>query len=251
MLPDRGGFPADAFARLAEIEPGQYWFESRNALIVWAIGRYFPHATSLLEVGCGTGFVLQGVRRAYPSMALTASDAMEGGLEIARRRVPDASFRQEDAQDLDSTDRFDVVCAFDVLEHIVDDERVLRRLHAAAAPGGGLMITVPQHPSLWSRADEFGHHVRRYRRRELVEKIEKAGFELLRVTSFVVVLLPLLAVSRLLERRSTGPLTEREAKPAAAVNKALSALLALERQSIRLGASWPAGGSLLAVARRR
>jgi SAM-dependent methyltransferase len=251
MLSEAGGFPADAFERLAEIEPGQYWFESRNRLIVWALRTYFADARSLLEVGCGTGFVLQGVRGAFPHMALTASDALDGGLAIARERVPDATLFRQDARALDLREQFDVACAFDVLEHIVEDEEALRRLHAAVVPGGGVLITVPQHPWLWSRADDFGHHVRRYTRRELVSRLESSGFEVLRVTSFVTLLLPLMAASRWYERRHTGPLTGREAKPPATVNRVLNMILTAERRLITAGLSLPAGGSLLAVARKR
>jgi SAM-dependent methyltransferase len=247
---DRGGFPDDVAGQLARIEPGHYWFESRNALVVWALGRYFPDARTLLEVGCGTGFVLQGIRRAFPHLSLTASDALSQGLAIARARVPDAEIIQQDARALDAGRRFDVVCAFDVLEHIEHDGQALAGLYAATAPGGGLLVTVPQHPWLWSRADDFGHHVRRYRRHELRTRIEEAGFEILRLTSFVSLLLPLLAVSRWKDRRRTGDLTDRETAPPAAVNAALTRVLALERHAIRTGVTWPAGGSLLAVARR-
>jgi SAM-dependent methyltransferase len=250
IVPERGGFPPDAFDRLQQVEPGHYWFESRNRLIAWALGRYFPGATSLLEVGCGTGFVLLALRAAFPTLQLTASDAAEAGLAIARMRVPDATFVRQDARALDAAGQYDVVCAFDVLEHITEDVNVLRRLFAATKPGGGALITVPQHPRLWSRADECGRHVRRYGRRELVDKMRHAGFVPRRVTSFVSLLLPVLAVSRWLERGRQGALGTREVDVPATVNAMLTAVLAVERQTIRLGVSWPAGGSLLAVAYR-
>src|SRR5204862_6764564 len=104
-----GGFPDEAFDRLAALERGNYWFESRNRLIVWAMRRYFPGASTFLEVGCGTGFVLQGLHAALPGLRLTATDAAGGGLEIARARVPAASFVQQDARALDAHQAFDVV----------------------------------------------------------------------------------------------------------------------------------------------
>jgi len=244
-------FPPDAFQKLAQIEPGHFWFESRNALIVWALGKYFPRARTILEVGCGTGFVLQGIRRAFPAMAITASDALPGGLDIARLRVPDAEVIQQDARAPSGSDRFDVVCAFDVLEHIVEDDVALDRLHDAAVPGGGLLVTVPQHRWLWSRVDDHSQHVRRYGRRELVGKIEAAGFDVVRVTSFVTLLLPLFAASRWRERAGEEPAPEAELRPPALVNTALRAVLSIERRLIRAGVSWPAGGSLLAIARKR
>ena len=58
------GFEADYFPKLAELEPENFWFRARNQLIVWALRHYFPQAESLLEIGCGTGFVLSGIKEA-------------------------------------------------------------------------------------------------------------------------------------------------------------------------------------------
>ena len=245
-----GGYPEDVFDRLAALEPGHYWFESRNRLIIWAMGRYFPRAASFLDVGCGTGFVLRGLHEALPGLALTASDAAGPGLAIARSRVPSATFLQQDARDLDAVEAFDVAGGFDVLEHIPEDEAVLARLHRAVRPGGGVLLTVPQHPWLWSRADAVAHHVRRYRREELVRRTRAAGFEILRVSSFVSLLLPVLAATRWMDARRKADFDLREFEVPALVNRTLGSLLAVERALIRAGVSWPAGGSLLVVARR-
>jgi SAM-dependent methyltransferase len=247
---ERGGFPTEAFECLSRIEPGHYWFESRNRLIVWAIGRYCRGARTLLEVGCGTGFVLQGIDKTFPSLLLTASDAMPGGLAIAATRVPTAVLIQQDARALDAVERFDIVCAFDVLEHIVEDEDVLRRMFRATTPGGRILITVPQHPQLWSRTDTYARHLRRYRRHDLIARIRRAGFMPLRVTSFVSLLLPVLAVSRWADAVRPGWCSGREDSVPRLINTVLRAVLSIERQAIRCGVSWPAGGSLLAVARK-
>ena len=94
-----------------------------------------------------------------------------------------------------------MVGAFDVIEHISEDEEALAQLRRAVRPGGGVLVTVPQHPRLWSPADDYGEHKRRYRRRELVEKVSAAGLEIERITSFVSLLLPAMIASRFLDRR--------------------------------------------------
>jgi hypothetical protein len=85
-----------------------------------------------------------------------------------------------------------------VLEHIDDDERVLAELRAALRLGGGAIVTVPQHPRLWSAADDYGRHRRRYIRSELLTKLQRCGLEAVYVTSFMMLLLPLMAASRML-----------------------------------------------------
>ena len=78
-----------------------------------------------------------------------------------------------DARRIPFEREFDVVGAFDVLEHIVEDEDVLGQMFKATRPGGGLLVTVPQHPFLWSASDEHAMHQRRYSRAELRRKVER------------------------------------------------------------------------------
>jgi SAM-dependent methyltransferase len=247
------GFEAGYFAGLAEIEAGNFWFRSRNRLISWALRQYFPEAGNFLEIGCGTGFVLSGINDAFPEISLHGSEIFSSGLSFAAERLPQAQLFQMDARRIPFEKEFDVVGAFDVIEHIREDEQVLSQMHQATAPRGGIMLTVPQHPFLWSQLDEHARHVRRYRAPELRTKVEAAGFRILRMTSFVSLLLPLMIISRL---RPRGAEEKEEFKNAAEINPgtlmsaALGKMLGIERSIIRAGLSFPAGGSLLVVARR-
>ena len=152
---------------------------------------------------------------------------------------------QMDARRIPFRDEFDVVGAFDVIEHIEEDQAVLREMHAACRPGGGVMITVPQHAWLWSKRDEIARHQRRYSRRELLEKLAAAGFERPWTTSFVSLLLPLMALSR---RRKD--VASAELQVGALTNRILGLAMTLERGLIQGGLRFPAGGSLLAVAHK-
>ncbi len=67
---DGGGFKADYFYELSRLEAENFWFRARNQLILWALRTYKPDANNFLEVGCGTGFVLSGIARACPKLAL-------------------------------------------------------------------------------------------------------------------------------------------------------------------------------------
>jgi hypothetical protein len=113
------------------------------------------------------------------------------------------------------------------------------------------MLTVPQHPWLWSQNDEHGHHVRRYQAKELKRKVEEAGFQVVKMTSFVSLLLPLMILSRLRQRkRQPGYDAMSEFKIGRLTNALLESVLNVERGIIRAGVPLPVGGSLLLVARK-
>ena len=246
-----GGFKAEYFETLARLEATNFWFRARNELILWALRTYKPDAANFLEVGCGTGFVLSGIVQAHPEMALSGSEIFLAGLAHAASRVPTAHFMQMDARRVPFKDEFDAIGAFDVLEHIEEDEAVLAQLQQALKPAGVLLLTVPQHPWLWSASDDYAHHVRRYTATELEKKILGAGLEVIRSTSFVSTLLPAMMLSRQLQKRSSrdfDPTSEYNISPF--VNRSFEGLLRLELLGIRLGLNYPAGGSRLVVARR-
>lgn len=239
------------FAELAALEENNFWFRARNRLIVWALQRYAPAFSDFLEVGCGTGYVLQGVAAAFPQAHVCGTEAQTEGLQFAAGRVPAATFLQMDARQMPFDTEFDVIGAFDVIEHIGEDETVLAQMHRALRPGGHLLLTVPQHPFLWSEYDVRAHHVRRYTGSELRTKLARAGFGVVKMTSFVSILLPLMMLSRM--TRSTespdyDPLAEL--RIGRVTNTVLELALDAERVLIRAGLSLPFGGSLLAVARR-
>jgi SAM-dependent methyltransferase len=243
-------YDVSLFEALAEAEPHSFWFRARNRLIVSTLRRHFPEARSLLELGCGTGYVLEALHAAFPALRLVGSELYEEGLAVARRRLPDVELVQLDARELPYRDEFDVVGAFDVLEHLDEDEVVLEQAFAAVRSAGGVLLLVPQHPRLWSAMDDVAHHVRRYTRSELVGKVRRAGFEVERATSFVSSLLPAMAASRAarrLLRRPYDPVAELRPGP---LNGVFERILDGERRLIERGVSLPAGGSLLVVGRK-
>jgi len=237
------------FEVLMSFEERSFWFSARNRLILWALSRFFPDTRSLMEIGVGTGFVMRAMRDALPCAQLSASDAYVEGLRFAGQRLGDSvNLLQMDARRIPFRGEFDVIGLFDVLEHIDDDRAVLKELGKALKPGGGLVLTVPQHMFLWGPFDEAGFHKRRYGTRELEEKVRTAGFDVIFKTSFVSLLLPLLYLSRLRSRRAGKyELADEQVHPL--IDKALRAILAVEFGLIRCGVRWPAGGSQLLVAR--
>ena len=245
------GFDPGSFAALADIEASHFWFVARNELMVGLSVRYFPQARSFLEVGCGNGIVLSALKASRHWERLVASDLQPKGLAHARARMPrDVEFVQMSALAIPARHAFDLIGAFDIVEHVADDEGVLRSIHRALRPGGGTIISVPQHPWLWSGADDVAHHQRRYRRGELETKLRRNGFEILVSLSYTAILLPLMVASRIKARIKPG---EQDLNREVSLNRTVNALLlAILRAEVRLslaGLHWPAGGSRVVVAR--
>lgn len=245
------GFRQEYFEQLEKIEANHFWFRSRNRLIFQALERYFPDAENVLEIGCGTGYILAGMEKAFPHLRLSGSEVCSAGLRSASQRLRQAELFQMDARRIPFEGEFDVIGAFDVLEHIDEDEAVLFQIHKALRRGGGVIVTVPQHPFLWSPWDDISCHQRRYSRRELARKMKKAGFRTVRASSFFTFLLPLMILSRFGSGRRTckgnEPDLASEFGMPRSINKLCEKICDLERSLLGSGLSFPAGGSLLFV----
>lgn len=245
------GYNEAFYEQLSVLEETSFWFRSRNRLILHFLEKYFPQARNFLEIGCGTGFVLSHIAQARSSMTLYGSEIYIKGLEYARKRVQGAHFFQMDARNIPFEQEFELIGIFDCLEHIEEDAAALRQINKALCPGGGLIVTVPQHPWLWSSYDSAARHFRRYAFSALKALMEDAGFHVTYWTSFVTLLFPLVVISRLLKNKlsqENDPLSELKLNKY--INFLCEKVLDLERALITSVARMPFGSSLFVVARK-
>ena len=247
------GFKAEYFELLASLEADNFWFKVRNQIILWSIKKHMKKMDTFFEIGCGTGFVTSAIAMAFPKTRVFGSEFFEQGLEFARVRVPSAHFVQLDARSMPHDSELSAIGAFDVLEHIKEDDLVLQQIYKALVPGGQLFITVPQHQWLWSAVDEHACHERRYLAKDLHQKLHAAGFKIIRSTSFVTSLLPFMLLSRILKKNQSASeynLTE-ELRLNPFLNKLFEFFLRLDAVMIYMGISLPVGGSRLIVAEKQ
>lgn len=173
------------------------------------------------------------------------ADALEmarekGRFEILQGTLPGAT--------PDYPRAFDLVAAFDVLEHVKEDVESLKRLRASIKPDGKLVMTVPAFPFLWSRHDETHHHFRRYTRPQLKQKLQEAGFELEYISYFNSLLFPLVVAARMVKKAFGLADTPDDGMPAQGLNRILRTIFSSERHWIGK-ISVPFGVSLVAVVR--
>ncbi len=244
------GFKEDAFDVLLKYENWHWWFQSRNRLIVDLIRKFGSSTNRILEIGCGNGLVTDAIYNAFPESEIVGTEFLEAGLVNARERLPNVTFQQLDARDLEGNQRFDIVCAFDVLEHIDADLEVMKSIRTTLRDERSrFFITVPQHMALWSEADVYAKHERRYSYSEMQQKLCIAGFEVEYRTSFVFLLSPLMYLSRSRKQGSQNYDPEDEFKISNTANSVISSLMKLEAFLRRIGTPMPFGGSLVVVAK--
>ena len=244
-------FNLDSFRKLAALEDANFWFQARNELILWAMQHYFGKPDRYAEIGCGTGYVLRGVEHVFPDAEIVGTELFVEGLKFAAQRCNRSKLVQLDARDIPYSNQFDVVGIYDVLEHIKDDEIVLKQIQKSLVSGGCVLITVPQHQWLWSSVDEAACHVRRYSAKELANRLETAGFEVVRSTSFVSLLLPMMVAARFVSRNKPAADASAELSINKHLNWLFRKIMAVEYSLIKLGVNFKFGGSRLLIARKK
>jgi SAM-dependent methyltransferase len=157
--------------------------------------------------------------------------------------------------------KFDMIGAFDVVEHLPDDLRIFRSIQSMLKPNGMLLLTVPAHQSLWSYFDEVSHHCRRYEKSDLRRKLNECGYEIEYFSHFMASIYPLLWLKRranFLRRRNRNPdatgadraLTLEELRIVPVVNGLLTFALMQEARLIKSRIVLPFGSSIIVAAKR-
>jgi SAM-dependent methyltransferase len=234
-------FPENSFDHLFKLEGDNFWFFGRNLLIKYLISNYLPINSTILEIGCGTGFVASYLRK-IGYVYTDCSDVFYSAIRYCRERDAGHSYYLFDLQYCPFFEHYDAVCVFDVLEHIHDDKKALTNLYNSIRERGFLFITVPANNLLWSKMDVYAMHKRRYSREELIQKVERAGFNIVRCSYFMSLLFPLLFLRKVIWANSSRDTAITELKLNPLLNKIFFSIFAIEllllkRKNLSFGSS--------------
>lgn len=240
------------YERMYQQEDHHWWFQSRllmtEGLLRNGILPQLPERPAMLDLGCGTGLFLERRRERFETYG---ADFSAQALAFSRQRGLKRLSRA-DATALPFADHsFDLVTAFDLIEHVADDRALVQEVHRVLRPGGMLLATVPAHPMLWSGHDVSLHHHRRYQRAEFRALFEPTCWEQRRQTSCFTMVFPVAAAVRL-GRRLLGS-TRAEADSIPLPGPINNLLIFLHR----FEAAWlarfnlPIGVSLLTIQRKK
>lgn len=167
------------YAHLDAVSPAAF---HRRRVIVELATRSAASATDVLDAGCGQGELLIELETALPRAKISGADLSPQSLSDARQRHPDAElfvldlaapdFEQAHAERLG---RYDLIVSSEVIEHIPRDGLAVDRLFRLIRPGGHLIVSVPG--GRMSRFDVAIGHQRHYRKYDLENLLQRAGFE--------------------------------------------------------------------------
>ena len=160
---------------------------SPNAWLRWDVVATLlpPNARDVLEVGCGQGGFAVRLARRYRYVGLEPDSV---SYHVARQRLAAAGgngeIRNGDLSTLLPDERFDMVCAFEVIEHIEEDETALAEWASRLRPGGHLVMSTPAFQHRFGPADHMAGHFRRYDPQLLARLLCKTGLEEVVVRQF-------------------------------------------------------------------
>ena len=234
---------------LYEVEESHWWYIGRRRIIRSFVKEICARVTDrpprILDVGCGTGANLMLLSEFGDAEGV---DVSPDALAFCRERGL-TNVKLGAAEELPYEDgTFDLVTAFDVVEHMDDDVAGLREMRRVLRPGGTLLLFVPTFMFLWGVQDEVSHHRRRYRLPELRGAVIAAGFEVERTTYANITFLPPILLVRWF-MRLTGLKTDTENRiNIPAFNSLFAKILGAESSFLRF-MNFPIGVSGLCVAR--
>lgn len=252
---DFHNYPEGGFEVTDSNSESSFWVASRNRLFKFLIRKYCIHSqNSILEIGCATGNLIEHIVQ-YDDLKITGSEIYVNGLIYAKNNLPNVEFIQYDVTEGVIDKHYNLITAFDVIEHIDDDHAALKNMNHMLSEDGILIISVPQYQFLFGALDKIVHHKRRYSQKLLTKKLEAVGFKIERVTSFVTVLFPLMLISRIFESKFNPDIPVQKALKKKAtfnpiINKIFDVLMRFDEVLIKNNVSLPFGGTLIVVARK-
>jgi SAM-dependent methyltransferase len=239
------------YAIMDRVEDNHWWFVGRRAILETFLRQIAPNPESqiegprILDVGCGTGANLEMLSQFGQAEGVDVSDE---ALEFCRKKG--LTVQKGLAETLPYGDEsFDITTALDVIEHLDDDIAGLKEMHRVTKRGGCSLIFVPAFMWLWGVQDDISHHRIRYTRKQIVERLEKAGFTVERATyANFTFFAPVLGGRIFMRATGIKPASENNIN-ISLLNGAFGKLFSTERFWLK-NLNFPFGVSIVVVARK-
>lgn len=157
-----------------------FWYKARKKLIynlLFLIYKNYSQNRLILDVGCGVGAEFEELKKFG---RVTALDINKNALKIAEQQKV-RTILADIGKCVLENEHYDAICCFDILEHLRDDQQVLNNIFQSLKTGGFFIFTVPAYQSLFGPHDLALKHQRRYNKKGIIMKLNKAGFKIVRI----------------------------------------------------------------------
>jgi SAM-dependent methyltransferase len=214
------------------LERNHWWFVVRSSLIRRCLGIHLPEQKNrrILNIGTATGATSDML--AYFGEVVSSEFDHETcvflreelGMDVTEASVTELPFDDES---------FDLVCAFDVIEHVEDDSRAMLEMKRVCKKGGFIAITVPADMDLWSQHDVINHHFRRYELKGIQTLAKKAGLKLVYESYFNTILYPPVLLVRKIKKafgRKEKPASDFDMKMPEWIHAVLKQVFSFEKR---------------------
>ncbi len=239
------------YHRMAEIQDRHWWYEARRQILNALLKKLpLPGSAKILEVGSGPGANINMLSN-FGSLYVLEPDAFSRKHITEHYGLPAGHVKNGFLPgDIPFDPDFDLVCAFDVIEHIEQDAGAIESLFKSLKHGGYAIFTVPAYQFLWSSHDEALHHKRRYTKESFAAILRQAGFQIEFISYYNTILFPLIALIRIAKKLFGIRHGADDTMPRFDfINSALRAIFSLEKWILN-PMTLPFGVSIVAVCRK-
>lgn len=183
---------ATAYRQFLELERTHWWFRGRRTVYFGLLRHHLADLSPqrVLDLGCGMGGFLEGLGE-LGAQVVPSDVSLESLSHCAQRGFAEGVLSSGYSLPF-ADDSFDLVCLFDAIEHIPDDQRAMQEVARVLRPGGHVFVSVPAYQFLYANNDRVAQHMRRYTRGMLRGLFEQAGLRVERNTHANVFLFPLI-----------------------------------------------------------
>jgi SAM-dependent methyltransferase len=234
----------DVYHDMTQLQVNHWWFKARRGILDQTLhGLTISDNFQILEIGCGTGGNMEMLEQFGTVYGMEMN---EFAASYAREKTGKTVHIGSLPDEIPFDQKFDLICLFDVLEHIEDDIAAVAAIEPLLKPGGKIIFTVPAYQWMFGKHDRLLHHFRRYTRKSLAKIIINTGLSINRTSYFNTFLLPLAVLARFVDTLTTTKESTGYKMPAKIINSALYRIFSLEKYLLSR-CNIPAGCSLLLI----
>jgi SAM-dependent methyltransferase len=236
------------------LERQHWWFKVREQIIVDRVKQYATVKAPLhiLNIGSATGRTSEALQPFGEVLSVEYDrECFLFCKEELKLKVIQASITHLPLE----SESFDLVCAFDVIEHVEDDALAVCEMMRVCKPGGNIFVTVPALPALWSHHDVINHHYRRYTQKQLEKLFIKPEGNILKNSFFNTLLFFPIYLFRKMQslvkrKQEVTSASDFDLVTSPMLNGIFKLIFSLERKLLRYF-SFPVGVSLLLIWRKK